>query len=361
MAIDLTGGIDPAREYVFATRPDDPEMRDSVSFWVVDDQGEVALPRVGIEAVAANWDAHDVQVNVALGDGRVLRLRENGASHSPRDADGRPAILGAGGLAFTCVEPFRTWTMTYSGKAVQTSSADLVAGRKHGPTVDVDFAVQARMAVPPWVQGTMSAQAAQALTTSIEGSLMGGARYEQLFRATGTITVDGGPPHRFGGSGLRIRRQGVRRLAGFWGHCWQSALFPDGRAFGYIAYPPRADGQPTFNEGFVFDGTHGGEDGGHLIPARVVQAPWLTRLRATGEDVSLVLETSRGTVRIDGETVLSTHDIHHDDEMFSSTALREEMPSFPALQQAAVRYRWDDQQAYGMLERSNPLESLSRD
>ncbi|MGC1156071.1 MAG: hypothetical protein WA925_29350, partial [Mycobacterium sp.] len=66
MTTDLTGGIDPAREQMFATRPDDPEMRDSVSFWVIDDRGHVGLPRIGIEAVAANWDAHDVQVNVAF-------------------------------------------------------------------------------------------------------------------------------------------------------------------------------------------------------------------------------------------------------------------------------------------------------
>jgi len=80
MAIDLTGGIDPDREQVFASRPDDPEMRDSVSFWVIDDRGQVGLPRIGIEAVAANWDAHDVQVNVAFPDGRVFRLRDNGPS-----------------------------------------------------------------------------------------------------------------------------------------------------------------------------------------------------------------------------------------------------------------------------------------
>src|SRR4030095_12072058 len=73
-------------------------------------------------------------------------------------------------------------------------------------------------------------------------------------------------------SGLRSRRQGVRRLAGFWGHCWQSAVFPSGKAFGYIAYPPRPDGEPTFNEGYLFTGE------GALIPARAVQAPWLTRL-----------------------------------------------------------------------------------
>jgi hypothetical protein len=90
---------------------------------------------------------------------------------------------------------------------------------------------------------------------------------------------------------------------GILGHCWQSALFPSGRAFGYIAYPPRPDGQPTFNEGYLFAGD------GELIPARVVEAPWLTKLQPLGEDVSVVLQTADGTVRIEGETVVSTHDI----------------------------------------------------
>ena len=53
MTTELTGGIDPSREYVFAQRPDNSEMRDSVSFWTVDDRGRFGLPRIGIEAVAA--------------------------------------------------------------------------------------------------------------------------------------------------------------------------------------------------------------------------------------------------------------------------------------------------------------------
>jgi hypothetical protein len=63
-------------------------------------------------------------------------------------------------------------------------------------------------------------------------------------------------------------------------------------------------------------------------------------------------------VRIEGETILSTQDVYHDDKMFSSQALKQEMPSFPALQQAGVRYRWDGEEAFGMLERSNPLDQL---
>ena len=73
-------------------------------------------------------------------------------------------------------------------------------------------------------------------------------------------------------------------------------MFPSGRGFGYIAYPPRPDGEPAFNEGYVFSGD------GALIPARVVEAPWLRRLQPLGEDVSLVLETADGTVRIAGSS-----------------------------------------------------------
>ena len=354
MTIDLTGGLDPRREEFFAERPDDPEMRDSVSFWVFDDRGEVGLPRIGIEAVAANWEAHGLQANVAFPDGRAFRLRQDGEAWSPLGPEGRPTVLGAGPLSFRCVDPFRTWTMTFEGPMVQTSSFDLAQGKRDGPLVEVSFEVEATMATPPWIQGELVEEAGSQLATSIEGDLMGGERYEQLFRASGSLRV-GAESHAFTGSGLRIRRQGVRRLAGFWGHCWQSALFPGGRAFGYIAYPPRPDGRPTYNEGYVFEGD------GRLVPARVVEAPWLTRLQPLGQAVPLVLETDRGTVAIEGETVVSTFDIHHDDKTFSTEALKQETASFPALQQGGVRYRWDGEETYGMLERSNPLDKISRD
>ncbi len=354
MAVDLTGGIDPARELVFAVRPEDPEMRDSVSFWVSDDRGDVGLPRVGIEAVAEHWEEHGLQMNLAFPDGRVYRLRTDGIAWPSTDEHGRPAVLGAGPLGFRCVEPFRTWTMTFDGQAVETSTVDLVQGRKDGPLVNVEFRVEATMAVPPWIQGSLLPEARALLDGGVEGDLMGGPRYEQLFRATGSIRTPAGKDE-FTGSGLRIRRQGVRRLADFRGHCWQSALFPSGRAFGYIAYPPRDDGEPTFNEGYVFYGD------GDLVPARVVEAPWLTRLQALGQDVSLVFETEKETVRIRGETAVSTFDIAHDDQTWATQAMSKEIPHFPPLQQAGVRYRWDGEETYGMLERSYPRDKMELD
>lgn len=352
MAIDLTGGLPATREHLLAERPADPEVHDSVSFWVFDDRGEVALPRVGIEAVGSHWSHHGVQANVAFPDGTVYRLRTDAPSMSPIGADGQPSVLGAGPLAFRCIEPFTTWTMEFEGDMVHTSTEQLVSGEIDGPSVPVRFDVTATMAVPPWVQGGLNRTAQQLLAATEEGALMGGPRYEQLFRATGSVTVDG-RTHDFTGGGLRIRRVGVRRLAEFRGHAWQTAIFPSGRAFGYMAYPPREDGTPTFNEGFVFLGD------GELVAATVVKAPWLTEIAPVGQDVSLTLQTERGLVEIAGETVIATFDVHHKDKTLDIAALHAEHADFPALHQAAVRYTWDGEVAYGMIERSNPIGKIT--
>ncbi len=345
MAIDLTGGLSDDREYVFATQPEDPEMRESVNVWVWDDGEEFGMPRIGIEAVGDQWETHDLQVNMAFADGRVLNIFDSGKVHNPLGPDDRARILGAGPLSFELIEPFRQWRCRLDGTAIQTTVEAQLAGwkpgRDRGPVVPVELALDIRSAVPPWEGGTLSEEAGRVLANQDEGALMGGPRFEQLFRATGRLRV-GDEMHELHGGGLRIRRQGVRRLATFRGHAWQSTVFPSGRAFGHCVYPPRTDGKPTFNEGFLFDGD------GSLIPARVVSAPWLRSLRPTGQDVSVVLETARGTTTIAGDTVLSTF---HD--------MSPHVPGF-WLQQAIAHYTWDGETANGMLERSSPGDQIDR-
>lgn len=340
MTIDLTGGLDEAREYVFPECPAEDGMRDAVNMWVSDDRGEIGIPRFAVEAAAPDWDEHGLQLNLGFPDGRVFRIRQDYPSLPTAGPDARSSVFGAGPLVFRCVEPFTTWTATFRGDAVQTSTKNLIAGDYDGPRVPLEFEVEARMAVPPWIQGTMQRDAGDLLAGSVEGKLMGGPRYEQLFRATGAVRV-GGESHTFTGTGLRIRRQGVRDISEFWGHAWQSALFPSGRAFGYITYPPRA-GKPTYNEAYLFTGD------GDLVPARVVEAPWLRKLQGNGEDVSVVLESELGRTRIEGETVVSTYDVAKPD-----------MPRFPVLQQANVRFRWDGEETYGMLERSSMRDRIT--
>jgi hypothetical protein len=344
VTVDLSGELAPEREFMLASQPDDPEMRESVNVWVWDDRDDFGLPRIGIEAVADQWATHDVQVNVAFANGRVLNIFRPGEVHDPLGADGRPRILGAGPLSFELIEPFEHWRMRLDGLAFDNHvDRQMAGGLPVGePSVPIEVDIDIRSAAPPWENGALLEEAGKVLAEQDEGALMGGPRYEQLFRMTGRFRV-GDEEWELRGGGLRIRRQGVRRLARFRGHAWQSSVFPSGRGFGYIVYPPREDGLPTYNEGYLFEGEGG------LIPARVVDAPWLRRLVPRGESQRVVLETEDGrTETILGETLVSS---------FSVIAGTTDV-TFPVLQQSIVRYTWGAETANGMMERSMPPEQL---
>jgi hypothetical protein len=153
----------------------------------------------------------------------------------------------------------------------------------------------------------------------------------------------GSETYTINGGANRIRRQSIRREAKLRGHVWQAALFPSGRGFGYIAYPLRDDGKDTYNEGYLFEGE------GNLIPARVVQAPWLRTLTSTGEDVGCVIETEDGrSVAIGGETAVSTFMV-----------MPPEIGGGLQLQQAIATYTLDGESANGMIERSIPPTEIA--
>jgi len=341
MGTDLTGGLSEELDYVFATQPDDPEMRESVNVWLWDKGDRIGIPRIGIEAVGERWHAHDVQVNIASGDGRVFNRYGTGDAHDPLNAQGRPATLGAGPLSFECIDPFRHWRMRFDGRVHEWTCDEQIAGGQppSKPSVRVQVDVDLHSAVPPWVNGGLLPEVKRILEEQDEGALIGGPRFEQLARARGTVVI-GDVEHRIDGGALRIRRRGVRRLGTFRGHAWQSALFGSGRAFGYLVFPPRDDGLPTYNEGFIFDGD------GELIPAWVVDAPWLKHLQHHGDDATVVIESEHGTTTIEAETVMSTFMV--------MGGVGPGTEGYPVLQQAVTRFRWDGEEANGMMERSVP-------
>jgi len=342
MAVDLTGGLDTSREFVFSDRPDDPEMRDAVNVWIESADGSLGM-RIGIEALAKTWNAHDIWLDIAFADGRVISFRE---SHKPLpaiDQNGLATIRGAGPLTFRCQVPFERWTASFRGLAPETTAQHLADGLLlNGPSpVEIEFDLEMSMTAPPFAPGSLSREASEILTGK-QGEYVS-PRYEQLFRVRGPLRV-GGTEREVVGNGLRIRRQGVRRLEGFWGHCWQSAVFPSGKAFGYNTFPPRGDGQATLNEGYVFDGS------GVLQAARAVEIPWLDRLQTSGDDVSCVLETTEGRVAIEGATFINTRSVH------KGTAVLPD--DFPIVQQAHARYRWDGEETCGMVERSSAPDKI---
>ena len=191
MGIDLTGGLSDELEYVFAARPDDPKMRESVNVWLWDRDDRIGIPRIGIEAVADQWDTHNVQVNMAAGDGRVFSRYGMGEAHDPMSAQGRPTKLGAGPLSFECVEPFRHWRMRFDGVVHEWTCVEQIAGGspQGEPSLQVQVEVELRSAVPPWANGGLLPEAKRVMEEQDEGALIGGPRFEQLARAHGTVRV----------------------------------------------------------------------------------------------------------------------------------------------------------------------------
>lgn len=340
MAADLSAGLDPGLEFFARDRPDNPQMRDSATLWIMDDTGEIAFPRVTFDAIGEHWDTPWVQLNSVDRIGRTLRLWSQEPGYQATDDRGRSAVRGAGPLRFECIEPFRRWTMEFSGKASASTTSRQMAGEPDGEPVDLSFRFEAEMAVPPWLMGGMTAEAARAMKAGDGSSLMGGVRYEQLCRIKGDVRVDG-KHHAISGTGMRVRRQGVRNMGTALGHCQHSALFPSGRAFGAIVMAPAPEGPEAFNEAFLF-----GRDG-RQVPARIVSAPWMTRLIEKGDDASLVLETAAETVRIEGEVVASLFDDH----LF-------EMAATSVLHQGTARYSWDGEQTIGLIERCTVRERI---
>lgn len=350
MAIDLTGGHDGSEGLVFAEQPDDPEARESVNAWLWQDDLSIGLPRIGIEAVADQWDTHDIQINITFPDGRVFNSLAAGAVHDPTGADGQPRKLGAGPLSFEMVEPFGLWQMRIDGEVHATTVDAQIGGQfpGEGELVPIQAAIDIRGAVPPWFNGELRPEARWIMENQEEERFLMGYpwRFEQLCRATGTLTI-GGESFAIDGSANRIRRQGVRRTATLWGHAWQAAIFPSGKGFAYITYPERKDGKDTYNEGHVFIPSDDGADG-ELIPAKAIDPPWLSSLAAGGQSVDFGLETADGTTyEITGTTEISTFMV-----------MPKELAGGLQLQQAICRYTWDGETAPGMIERSIAPESL---
>jgi hypothetical protein len=251
-------------------------------------------------------------------------------------------VLAVDNLVFRVVEPFRKWVVSYDGEATD-STTELMIREKFdtGKRVHLRFEVTVEMAAPAWVQdNTPEKLATMTEQERTDAGLMGyGFRKEQLLLGEGWFELEG-ERRPLKGRGLRIHRQSVRPMGAFRGHCWQSAIFPDGRGFGYIAYPPLPGEDPseTYNEGYVYQD-------GQWYPARARKVPFLRQLRVRGDDVSLELESELGVTRIDGVSELTTIRVGNPGTMGLT------------LQQGGAKYTWAGQSAYGMIERSSLVEN----
>lgn len=334
----LTNGLTPGHDLFFEEKPTDPEMRESTSLWVFEEGGAFGIPRIGIEGEARSWEDRAYQANIALGEGRIVDAGGRGPGPSPLDADGRPTVFGAGPLTFRCLDPFRHWSMTFDGSGVGGTVDQQIGGTLDpSAVVPVRIDLDLEMVTPAWVHDHSADRVAEMSDEErAEAQSMGfGWRLEHMFRGKGRLEVEG-VVREFAAIGSRIKRQSVRPLTNFRGHCWQAALFPDGRAFGFITYPPAGDGRLPYNTGYVYQD-------GVMYPARATRIPWLTDLLPAGDDVSFELESERGVTRVRGRTRLTT---------FKVMGKADGAPMEFHLHQGGAEYDWDGVTSYGMIERS---------
>ena len=334
----MAGGLPTHADLMLAAPPEPPFdwIREGTSLWLFEEHGEFAIPRIGVEAEPHTWDRRRYAANFAFADGRVLHDSGVGAMPDVLDVSGKPTILGGGPMRFRCLEPFRRWHVSFDGEVVDTHvSHQLTQSVDRTQRVPLRYEVELTMAVPANVQDNSPQKFAKwGLGKQRDAVSVGlGWRFDQLLRGEGELYLDG--QHRsFRAVGNRVKRRSVRTDGLMLrGHCWQAAVFPDGRAFGYEARPVHEGGLEPWNEGFIYQD-------GRMYPAKAVNPPWLKNLVARGDDVSVELHSELGVTRIEGVSELSTfrvsnQDIHGLD-----------------LHQGGARYRWGDSQAYGMIERS---------
>jgi hypothetical protein len=343
----MGGGLPVEADIMLRQAPPPPFdwVREGTSVWAFEEKGEFGFPRIGVEAEPWTWDNRFFQNNFAFADGRLLIGRGRGPSAPILDAKGDPMIMGAGPLAFQCLEPFHRWRVTFAGEVVDTHVRDQIAG-----TVDPDrriplkYAFEVTMVVPANVMD----HSPQNFFTWGKGkqrdavSVGLGWRFEQMLRCEGEMTVDGAS-RSFRLVGSRIKRRSVRTESLMLrGHCWQAVVFPDGRAAGYEARPVHDDGLEPYNEGFVYQD-------GKMHRAKATKMPWFRKIMERGDDLSFELESELGVTRIEGVSELTTYMLMSKD-MWGLD-----------LHQGAGRYTWDGQTAYGMIERSATPGQIPRD
>jgi len=345
--IDLTGGFPPSADLMEPDHPrDDPGYRESVSMWLFDDSGAIQFPRFLIEDVPGEPDRRLVFYNIAFPGGRAVVEWGSAKAISMLDAQGRPSVYGVEGMAFHCVEPFRTWTASLRGEMTETTCSALLQGPPAGPRVAVAFDVETTSVAPPWVMGRFSDVTAGLIAAGAQDSLfMGqGFRYEQLVLARGVCRI-GEETYRFSGRGLRVHRRSSRNGAGFRGHVWQTTVFPSGKAFGLLAFPPAPGGGPHVSEAFYFDGQT-------MQAAQIEHICWLTQARPGPQDVSIRLRTATRALAIDAQT--------HATNFSTARMAPSSTATDPLLQQqGCARYRLDGEEAFGMIERSNFRSKIS--
>jgi hypothetical protein len=78
----LSGGLADDEDRFLAGPHSFPWVREGTSYWLYEENGEFAIPRVGVDAEPKTWEMRRYQANFAFPGGRVLASSRSGSGGS---------------------------------------------------------------------------------------------------------------------------------------------------------------------------------------------------------------------------------------------------------------------------------------
>ena len=342
MPVDMSSGLPDERDFIVPECPDIPMWSENLLFAVWDPRADLAM-WLHLGTVPGKWTMWEDRVLVMLpGSDGALSLR----AYHHTAPERRPA---GPGLEFRQRDPWRRWQVRFDGFGLHTPEHEMLAGLgRDGVTQPFAAELEIECVTPAWDARTATQLASGA--GNMESQKWASEHYEQLVRATGTVTLATGAVP-FSGYGWRDHSRGPRHhsLGESWGgHVILGCVYPEsGRAWGLSRYYT-ADGTITLEGGYVF----AGEKFEH---ARVVTAPRLRELRYRGEVLPVALAWSGGVLELA---------MHCDRSLW--TSMQRGLAVGKDLDGAGLMYvlthgrcAWDGETGYFYSERSDRLNALA--
>lgn len=304
----------PATEEEFIHTPDsnDPHWSESYGHWLYSPENSIGL-FFHLQRSTVNPDMWQETIIIHRPDGTKLVGKSHGIN-----TDGRnPA---ANGLIAKCLEPYKSWEISFNGALREVLSSDLHSNvLEDGVNQAAQITLECEEHADLWAQ-------------EIEpGSMQGfaSAHFEQPLRFSGEIRF-AGETTSVAGLGLRDHSYGPRKAGKVGDVQWFHGQFPSGRCF-LVTRFCTADGK-TYDTAHVTDsnGVHDAE----LVEISPIEHA------APGKKMHMVLKSELGTDTIRGEFIYTAP--------VSLMGVREQVPGRkPAngdffYYDGNLRYTWND-------------------
>jgi hypothetical protein len=271
-------------------------------------------------------------ITVYLPGGELLMERHLGAHGNNRD------VASSGYTSFTVEEPLKRWHARFDGLVNRTST--LKAARMQ--VSDTGLTHLSADLVFEGITPVFSAGA------GMDQQDWGDGHLEQAGTVTGTITVEGETVN-IDCTAMRDHTWGRREYSTLDGHAWCFGIFPSGRTFLVLnAFTSEVNAQ----FGFVVQGDE-------MVPAKPLQTPPLDDPTGAPREFTIELTSSLGDMTIDCEMLhAAAFHLKAPLEMPLGTDWDDDANTINV--EGPIKVRWNGEEAYGWIERTNRAGKMTR-